>query len=122
METVNASEGLPQWYTAPEGKPSVTDFEKLYGRKIQPYHAPQTGEFTMMSTLTDMKDSGGAQQMLAGIRQSVGAPAEGEVSQEVQFLIEITSTTPLRRLAQQSGGTTPVETLEGIVAAANAGY
>lgn len=121
-EAVNVSEGLPKWYAAPQGKPSAADFEKLYGREIQPYHAPKAGEFTMMSTLEDMKDSAAAQQMISGIRQSVGAPAEGEVSQEVQFLIEITSTTPLRRLAQQSGGATAVEELEGIVKAANAGY
>lgn len=56
-EAVNASEGLPQWYAAPQGKPSAADFEKLYGREIQPYHEPKAGEFTMMSTLEDMKGS-----------------------------------------------------------------
>jgi hypothetical protein len=60
--------------------------------------------------------------MLAAIRQSIGAPAEGEVSQEIQFLLETTANTPLRRLAQQSGGMTPVTVLESIVEAANAGY
>lgn len=119
---INVRENLPTWYAQPEGKQSTADFEKLYGRKINPYRQPKVGEFTIMSTLNDMKDSVAAQQMLAAIRQSIGAPAEGEVSQEIQFLLETTANTPLRRLAQQSGGMTPVTVLESIVEAANAGY
>lgn len=118
-EAVNVAENLPKWYAKPEGKPSVADFEKLYGKEICLYQPPKAGEFTMMSTFNDMKDCAAAQQMLAGICQLVGAPSEDGGGQEAQFLIETISTTPLRRLVQQSGGMTPAAVLERIVDAAN---
>ena len=35
---------LPEWYRHPTGKPSVKDFEKIYGQEILPYELEKTGK------------------------------------------------------------------------------
>lgn len=109
------------WYTSLIGKPTREDFETRYGQKIEPYHAPKVGEYTLMSTLNDMKDSPTAQYMLAEIKKSIGVPEGQEPNEEQIFLIEITSNTPLQRLAQQGGSSELIPVYEQVVMAANAG-
>lgn len=47
---------LPQWYIRPSGKPSISDFEKIYGSKIAPFETEKPGEYTLLNTFDDMKE------------------------------------------------------------------
>lgn len=113
-------EGLPQWYVRPSGKPSVADFEKLYGREIKPFEPEKPGKYTLLNTFDDMRDNPVVQQIMegmkAGILQNYGGD---ENNPEYLFMISIISGTPLIRLIQQSGGMTPIAMMQATVGAAN---
>ena len=67
-------EGLPQWYVCPSGKPSVSDFEKLYGGRIMPFELEKPGEYTLLNTMNDMKENPVVQIGRASCRERVYAP------------------------------------------------
>ena len=45
------------WYETFEGTPSIADLEAATGTEIPARHSPKKGEFTMNSTIAEMKDS-----------------------------------------------------------------
>lgn len=117
--TVSTME-VPAWYIKPSGHPSKTDLEQLMGMQITPYVAPMCGEFTMRNcTLNEMHHTK-AKEMIDEIIQGIVAQFGGdENAQECKFLLEITLNTPIQRLAQQTAGMLPLDTLSQIVSLAN---
>lgn len=113
-------EGLPQWYTAPSGKPTVSDFEKLYGREIKPFEPEKPGEYTLLNTLNDMKDNPVVRQIMEGMRNGILQSSGGDESDpEYLFTVSIVFNTPAARLVQQSGGMTPLALIQAAVGAGN---
>lgn len=112
--------GLPKWYQKPVGKPSVADFERIYGREMKPFELEKTGSFTLMNTLNDMKENPAVQQVVKGMTGGMLAAYGGDENHlDYLFAVNIVLNTPLRRLVQQSGGTTPVQLMRAVVDAAN---
>lgn len=111
---------LPAWYMNPEGKPSVIDFETIYGTAIKPFELEKAGEYTLLNTFNDMIENPVVKQiadgMKAGILQQCGGD---ETNSEYIFTISIVMNTPLIRLVQQGGGTTPLPLMQAAVGAAN---
>lgn len=113
-------EGLPQWYVHPSGKPLVSDFEKLYGRKIKPFELEKPGEYTLLNTMNDMKENPVVQQIMEGMKSGILQSCGGDVnSPDFLFTISIVFNTPLIRLVQQGGGMTPLAMMQSAVGAAN---
>lgn len=113
-------EGLPQWYVRPEGKPSISDFEKLYGQEIRPFEPEKPGEYTLLNTFEDMKENPVVQQIMEGMKGGILQNYGGdENNSEFLFTISIVFGTPLIRLVQQGGGMTPLALVQAAVGAAN---
>ncbi len=113
-------EGTPQWYIRPAGKPSVSDFEKIYGQEIKPFEPEKPGEYTLLNTFNDMKENPIVQQIMEGMKGGILQSSGGdEDSPEFLFTISIVSNTPLIRLVQQGGGATPLALMQAAVGAAN---
>lgn len=113
-------EKIPEWYLHPSGKPSSSDFEKLYGRKIKPFAPEKPGEYTLLNTMNDMKENQIVQQIMEGIKGGILQSCGGdENSPEFLFTISIVFDTPLIRLVQQGGGATPLALMQAAVGAAN---
>ena len=74
----------------------------------------------MMNTLGDMKENPTVQQVIKGMTGGMLAAYGGdEHNPDYLFAVNIVLNTPLRRLVQQGGGTTPVQLMEAVVDAAN---
>lgn len=113
-------EDMPQWYIHPSGKPSVSDFEKIYGQEIKPFELEKLGEYTLLNTMNDMKENPVVRQIMGGMRGVILQSCGGdENNPEFLFTISIVFNTPLIRLVQQSGGTTPLGLMQAAVACAN---
>lgn len=113
-------EEIPKWYVHPSGKPSVSDFEKLYGRKIKPFELEKPGAYTLLNTMNDMKENPVVQQIMNGMRDEMLKNCGGdENGSEFVFMINIVFGTPLIRLVQQSGGMTSLAMMQAAVACAN---
>lgn len=113
-------EEIPEWYLHPSGKPSRSDFEKLYGRKIKPFAPEKPGEYTLLNTMNDMKENPVVQQIMEGMKGGILQSCGGdENSPEYLFTISIVFETPLIRLVQQGGGATPLALMQAAVGAAN---
>ncbi len=113
-------EGIPQWYIRPAGKPSVSDFEKIYGQEIKPFEPEKPGEYTLLNTFNDMKENPVVQQIMEGMKGGILQSSGGdEDSPEFLFTISIVFNTPLIRLVQQGGGATPLALMQAAVGAAN---
>ncbi len=113
-------EDIPQWYIRPSGKPSIADFEKLYGQKIRPFELEKPGQYTMLNTFHDMKDHPAVQQILEGMKQGILQGYGGDENDPgFLFTFSIIMNTPLVRLVQQGGGQTPLSLMQDVVAAAN---
>ena len=113
-------EGIPQWYIRPAGKPSVSDFESIYGKEIKPFELEKPGEFTLLNTFNDMKENPVVQQIMEGMKGGILQSSGGdENSPEYLFTISIVFNTPLIRLVQQGGGATPLALMQAAVGAAN---
>ena len=111
---------LPQWYIRPSGKPSISDFEKIYGSKIAPFETEKPGEYTLLNTFDDMKENPVVQQIMEGMKGGILQNYGGDESNpEYLFMISIISGTPLIRLIQQSGGMMPIAMMQAAVGAAN---
>lgn len=120
LGTVDTLGAVPRWYIRPSGKPEVSDFEKLYGRKIRPFEIENPGEYTLLNTFNDMKDNPVVQQIMQGMRGQILQGCGGDESDpEFIFTISIVFSTPLIRLVQQGGGATPLTLMEAAVGAAN---
>lgn len=111
-------EEIPLWYLKPEGKPDVTDFEKIYGQEIRPYEPEKAGGFTMMNTFNDMKENAAVRQIMDGMKAGM-LQGRDENDPEMVFTLSIVFNTPLIRLVQQGGGVTPLELMQAAVACAN---
>ena len=109
---------IPSWYIKPEGKPTLKDFEKIYGQEIKPYEPTKPGEFTLINTFNDMKDNPVVQQIMNGMKAGM-LQGQDENDPEMVFLFSIIFNTPLQRLVQQSGGETPMALMQAAVACAN---
>lgn len=111
---------IPEWYIHPSGKPTVSDFEKIYGHKIRPFEPEKPGEYTLLNTMNDMKENPVVQQIMNGMRGGILQSCGGdENSPEFLFTISIVFNTPLIRLVQQGGGATPLGLMQAAVACAN---
>ena len=115
-----AYEKLPTWYRNPVGKPSVSDFETIYGTKIMPYVPQNKGKFTLMNTFNDMKNNFMVRIVMKAMNQMILKMNGGDKnSAEYIFTIQIVFNTPLIRLVQQGGGATPLSMMAGVVEFAN---
>ncbi len=111
---------LPTWYVNPTGKPSIQDFEFIYGETIPPFEIEKPGEFTLLNTLNDMKDNVVVQQIIEGMKKGILTTYGGdENSSEYIFTSKLVLNTPLIRLVQQGGGVTPLDVMKMAVDAAN---
>ena len=111
---------LPTWYVNPTGKPSIQDFEFIYGETIPPFEIEKPGEFTLLNTLNDMKDNVVVQQIIEGMKKGILTTCGGdENSSEYIFTSKLVLNTPLIRLVQQGGGVTPLDVMKMAVDAAN---
>ena len=111
---------IPQWYIHPAGKPSLQDFEVVYGDTIKPFELKKAGEFTLLNTLNDMKDNVVVQQIISEMTKGILASCGGdENNPEYIFTSRLVLNTPLIRLVQQSGGNTPIDILKVALDAAN---
>lgn len=111
---------IPQWYIHPAGKPSLQDFEVVYGDTIKPFELEKAGEFTLLNTLNDMKDNVVVQQIISEMTKGILASCGGdENNPEYIFTSRLVLNTPLIRLVQQSGGNTPMDILKVALDAAN---
>ena len=119
VETMGYSE-LSAWYIKPLGKPTVKDFEKIYGQEIKPFELEQPGSFTLLNTFNDMKENPVVQQIIQGMTAGILAGYGGdETNAEYIFTVSIILNTPLIRLVQQGGGQTPLALMQSAVGAAN---
>lgn len=119
VETMGYS-NLPGWYIRPQGKPTVKDFEKIYGQEIKPFELEKPGSFTLLNTFNDMKENPVVQQIIQGMTAGILAGYGGdETNAEYIFTISIILNTPLIRLVQQGGGQTPLALMQAAVGAAN---
>lgn len=113
-------ERIPEWYIHPSGKPAISDFEKIYGQEIKPFEPEKPGEYTLLNTLNDMKENPVVQQIMEGMKGGILQSCGGdENSPEFLFTISIVFCTPLIRLVQQGGGSTPLGLMQAAVACAN---
>lgn len=113
-------EMIPEWYLQPSAKPSVNDFQQIYGAEIKPYAVEKPGHYTMLNTLNDMKENPVIQQIMAGMRENIMQASGGDDKDpNVVFTLGIVMNTPLIRLVQQGGGATPRELMELAVQCAN---
>lgn len=113
-------EEIPQWYIHPSGKPAVSDFEKIYGQEIKPFELEKPGEYTLLNTMSDMKENPVVRQIMGGMREGILQSCGGdENNPEFLFTISIVFNTPLIRLVQQGGGATPLGLMQAAVACAN---
>ena len=111
---------LPTWYVNPTGKPSIQDFEFIYGETIPPFEIEKPGEFTLLNTLNDMKDNVVVQQIIEGMKKGILTTCGGdENSSEYIFTSKLVLNTPLILLVQQGGGVTPLDVMKMAVDAAN---
>ncbi len=95
-------EAIPDWYIRPSGKPTVSDFEKIYGQEIKPFEPERPGEYTLLNTMNDMKENPVVQQIMSGMREGILQSCGGdENSSEFLFTISSVYNTPLIRLVQQ---------------------
>lgn len=114
------AQGLPAWYIQPEGKPSVADYEHLYGREIKPYELEKPGEYTLLNTFRDMESNPIVAQIAEGMKAELLKQYGGDESNpEYIFTVNIVMNTPLVRLVQQGGGMTPIALMQATVGAAN---
>lgn len=98
-------EEIPAWYIHPEGKPSVSDFEKIYGKEILPFEPEKPGQYTLLNTMNDMKDNPIVRQIMEGMKGGILQSCGGdETNPEYLFTISIVFNTPLIRLVQQGVG------------------
>ena len=119
IDTMGCNE-IPEWYIHPSGKPTVSDFEKIYEHKIRPFEPEKPGEYTLLNTMNDMKENPVVQQIMDGMRGGILQSCGGdENSPEFLFTISIVFNTPLIRLVQQGGGATPLGLMQAAVACAN---
>lgn len=117
---VSESNDVPNWYFELKEYPTREDFEELYGKKIGKYKLPAKGEYDLNCSLTDIKDTNAGKMMLEGMKANMLQAFGGdENNPDFVFMHAITSTTPMQRLAQQSGDSTLLETFKGIVQMAN---
>lgn len=111
---------IPEWYVRPSGKPSVSDFEKLYGQEIKPFELEKPGDYTLLNTMNDMKENPAVHQIMEGMKSGILQSCGGdEDNPEFLFTINIVFNTPLIRLVQQGGGMTPLAMMQAAVACAN---
>lgn len=111
---------VPKWYRKPERKPVRSEFEMIYGKKIDSYQVEKPGGYTMLNTFNDMKENPVIAQIMKGMKAPIIAAAGGnEQDPGVVFTLSIIFNTPLIRLVQQGGGATPRELMELAVASAN---
>ena len=111
---------LPECYRHPTGKPSVKDFEKIYGQEILPYELEKPGSYTLLNTFNDMKENPVVQQIIQGMTGGILQSYDRDESNpEYIFTVSIILNTPLVRLVQQGGGATPLALMKAVVGAAN---
>lgn len=120
LGTVTSLREPAAWYLHPTGKPSIADFEKIYGQEIQPYRVEKPGEYTLLNTFNDLRDNPVVQQIMEGMKAGILQGCGGdEANPEFLFTISIVFNTPLIRLVQQGGGATPLAMMEAAVECAN---
>lgn len=109
------------WYARPHGKPAQSDLENLLGRPIEQLHKPQKGEFTLQSSLRDMKESLVIQIMLKSVERTVAKGFGSADYSDPNFrgVMEITATNPLKNLVTSSGGAFSPSIAQGLVDMAN---
>ena len=119
-DKVSGFNNISEWYKNPVGYPSKEDFEKLYGKEIKPYNPPKKGEYDLNCSLNEIKDSTAGKMIIESMRSEMLKNFGGdETNQEFIFIQSITTSTPMQRLAQQSGDANLLETFKGIVQMAN---
>lgn len=96
------NENVPDWYKKPSKTPSRDDFIKLNGKETESYKYPKRGEFTPMTPLCDMQESGFVRFVTKTIckiitRQFKGNPDKSALKMELEQLM----TAPLQALYLQ---------------------
>lgn len=112
-------EDLPKWYINPVGKPSREDFEVIYGKSIKTYKAPVKGEYDLSCSLEDIRNTNAGAMILGMKEQIIGAMGIDSSNPQFEFIENMVLTTPLQRLAQQSGNKMLLDTFKMIIDAAN---
>jgi len=112
-------ENIPTWYVKPEGKPSIKDFEVIYGKEIKPYQVEQKGQYTMLNSLNDLKGCKAVAQYLADLKAEYVELFGDENAPDVIFLMELMPNMPIIRYVQQRGGEVSIEEMQALVKAAN---
>ena len=111
---------VPDWYSDPVVSINQSDFEVLIGHKIQDSELPKVGSYSLMSTLEEMKKSLSVRVFTYFMKKELlRRSKEGKDSREYQLLVQITTNTPLKRLAQQSSGIIPLSVFNVLVFLAN---
>lgn len=114
-------DAIPEWYAAPRGKPSQSDFEKLLGRKIETKKDIQKGDYTLDCSLMEMNDSFIIRQVIRYVEKSVADRYGGADYSNPNFLMAVNMAVgiPLRSLVLLSEGDMPANIAQGLVHIAN---
>ena len=90
------------WYEKPNGSPSLEQWERMLGRKYQPY-LPQKGHFTMNDSLFDMKDHSFVMRVMYWIVKKKASRNVQPGTALYRMLVESSGTNPLRSMQIFSG-------------------
>ena len=113
---------IPEWYMQPAGYPAKDDFEKLLKQKIPSYQYPQMGKYNLYCTLNDMKENLVVRIVINVIKKFLLLKYNGdEKNQQFILAFESITNTPVKRVAQVTGGEIPLKVFIRAIELANQG-
>lgn len=116
-----ADAALPAWYLRPDGEISAAGFEKVLGRSIEPVKIPRKGEYTLSSTMLEMKGSLVIRLvtkiLIRIIIKSYGITNKNDPN--FRMLVEGFINTPMKNLVVMSKGTLSADKARALVDMAN---
>lgn len=112
------------WYDTLNGKPSSEDFEKLLGRKIEPYVRPRKGSYTLNNSTLEMKDDSLIMKIMYRVTKGVVSKSFKKEERTMdnpayKMMVTAASDSPLRAAVISSGGAMTDAVAEGLLLMAN---
>ena len=102
----NANEKpYPDWYYSPKGRPRREEWESLLGRRIPPDAKQKKRDFTLASTVSEMRESSLLMKLVAKIVETVLlAKFKSKSSTTYKMMLSSVLECPIRAMEICSGG------------------
>jgi beta-glucosidase len=109
------------WYTDLAGNVTQVDFECLLGRQVEPLKQAIKGEFTLASTMQDMRSSLLIRGVIKIFERIIGKFCGGidYLNPHFKMMVESLLTSPMQSLVLTSAGMLSANMAEGLVHLAN---